>query len=91
MAGILPAVLWGDFMKAILLANVLHNGRRYSAGEELNLDVVTAGKFERAGLVRVEAAPKQPAGAPDLPSAERKAKSVGKNASAPKKAGKGQK
>lgn len=87
----MPAVLWGDSMKAILLANVLHNGRRYSAGEELNLDVVTAGKFERAGLVRVEAAPKQPASAPDLPSAERKAKPAGKKASAPKKAGKGQK
>lgn len=91
MAGILPAALWGDFMKAILLANVLHNGRRYSAGEELNLDVVAAGKFERAGLARIEAAPKQPASAPDSPPVERKAKPAGKKASAPKKAGKGQK
>lgn len=78
-------------MKAILLANVLHKGRRYSAGEALNLDVVTAGQFERAGLAQIEAAPKEAASPSNLPSAERKTKQAGKKASTPKKAGRGQK
>lgn len=45
-------------MKAILLANVLYKGQRYKVGDELDLDVVTAGQFEREGLAFIEAMPK---------------------------------
>jgi hypothetical protein len=78
-------------MKAILLANILHKGRRYAAGEELNLDAVTAGQYARAGLVHIEAAPKTPAMASDLSPVERKAPRAGKKACTSKKAARGQK
>lgn len=77
-------------MKAVLLANVLHKGQRYSAGAELNLDAVTAGIFERAGLAFIEPTPKatppKSDGSPsDLPQVEKKTRPAGKKTSTPKK------
>lgn len=42
-------------MKAILLTNILYKGKRYLAGEELNLDVVVMQQLTTRGLVRVDA------------------------------------
>jgi hypothetical protein len=65
-------------MKVILLENIMHKGQRYKAGASLELDVETAGKFERSGIAIIEAAPKTaptvaptvaPKEEPDFPNA----------------------
>lgn len=83
-------------MKVVLLANVLHKGQRYKAGMELNLDAVTAGQFERAGLAFIEPlpkaeVPKKADSGEELPRVEKKTRSTGKKTSTAKKASRGQK
>ena len=78
-------------MKAVLLENVLYKGQRYKAGQELNLDAVTAGMFERSGIAHIETPPKPVENPPALPSAEKKTRSTGRKTSAAKKSTRGQK
>lgn len=78
-------------MKAVLLENVLYKGQRYKAGQELNLDAVTAGMFERSGLAHIEAPPKLPDPAPEPLPVKKKTRSTGKKTSTEKKSARGQK
>lgn len=78
-------------MKAILLENVYHKGRRYIAGDELNLDAVTAGNFERAGIAIIDAPSKQADAATELPPVAQIERSTGDKPPKSKKAARGKK
>ena len=78
-------------MKAILLENVYHKGRRYIAGDELNLDAVTAGNFERAGIAIIDAQPKQAEEATELPPIAQIEPNPGDKPPKSKKSARGQK
>lgn len=80
-------------MRVILLQNTIYKGRRYSAGESVDLPEDVARRAEKDGLAHVqgELAPDMPVSGPKPAQISTQAKKAGKTPTKPKVAKKGAK